>query len=113
MDDDTEAILSTDFEIGHYIRERIVNRAVLYFTGQSPLHLKLPCVSGVKNFMFLMCAGEALEDEEDFEDDEGEDEEDDDDDDDAEYDEDEDPDYSPEKVRTRYKPLAYYYSVYI
>lgn len=71
MDDDTETMLSTDFEIGHYIRERIVNRAVLYFTG------------------------EALEDEEDFEDDEGEEEEEDDD--DAEYDEDEDPDYSPEK----------------
>lgn len=27
-------MLTTDFEIGHYIRERIVPRAVLYFTGE-------------------------------------------------------------------------------
>ncbi|KAL3266206.1 hypothetical protein HHI36_010389 [Cryptolaemus montrouzieri] len=52
IDDDLHAILTSDFEIGHYIRERIIPKAVLYFTG------------------------EGIEDEEDFE--EEEDEEDDD-----------------------------------
>ena len=33
LDDDTQALLTSDFEIGHYIRERIVPRAVLYYTG--------------------------------------------------------------------------------
>lgn len=33
LDDDTQTLLTSDFEIGHYIRERIVPRAVLYFTG--------------------------------------------------------------------------------
>ena len=33
LDDETQALLSSDFEIGHYIRERIVPRAVLYYTG--------------------------------------------------------------------------------
>lgn len=35
MDDDTQALLTSDFELGHYIRERIVPRAVLYYTGNS------------------------------------------------------------------------------
>lgn len=34
MDDETKALLTSDFEIGHYIRERIIPRAVLYFTGE-------------------------------------------------------------------------------
>lgn len=33
IDEDTQALLTSDFEIGHYIRERIVPRAVLYYTG--------------------------------------------------------------------------------
>lgn len=33
VDDETQALLTSDFEIGHYIRERIVPRAVLYYTG--------------------------------------------------------------------------------
>ena len=32
---DTEALLAADFEIGHFIRERIVPRAVLYYTGEA------------------------------------------------------------------------------
>lgn len=32
--EDVAAELITDFEIGHYIKERIVPRAVLYFTGE-------------------------------------------------------------------------------
>lgn len=35
QDEDAEAILAADFEIGHFIRERIVPRAVLYFTGEA------------------------------------------------------------------------------
>uniref|UniRef100_A0A8C6UYH4 Nucleosome assembly protein 1-like 1 n=1 Tax=Neogobius melanostomus TaxID=47308 RepID=A0A8C6UYH4_9GOBI len=35
LDEDSEAILAADFEIGHFIRERIVPRAVLYFTGEA------------------------------------------------------------------------------
>merc|ERR1712098_469899 len=55
VDEETQAILTADFEIGHYIRERIVPRAVLYFTG------------------------EALEEDSDFEEEESDDENDDDD----------------------------------
>ncbi|XP_058501193.1 nucleosome assembly protein 1-like 4a isoform X1 [Solea solea] len=35
MDEDSEFTLATDFEIGHFFRERIVPRAVLYFTGEA------------------------------------------------------------------------------
>lgn len=35
VDEETEALLSADFEIGHMIRERIIPRAVLYFTGEA------------------------------------------------------------------------------
>lgn len=34
VDEDLRNILITDFEIGHYLRERVVPRAVLYFTGE-------------------------------------------------------------------------------
>ena len=32
--EETQALLTSDFEIGHYIRERVVPNAVLYFTGK-------------------------------------------------------------------------------
>ncbi|XP_064635414.1 nucleosome assembly protein 1-like 4 isoform X3 [Lineus longissimus] len=67
-DEDNEAILAADFEIGHFIRERIVPRAVLYFTG------------------------EALDDDDEYEE-EGEEEEDGDE--DGQYDEDADADFVP------------------
>ncbi|TRY93253.1 hypothetical protein DNTS_000090 [Danionella cerebrum] len=35
LDEDSEYTLATDFEIGHFFRERIVPRAVLYFTGEA------------------------------------------------------------------------------
>jgi len=35
MDKETRETLTNDFEIGQYIRERIVPRAVLYFTGEA------------------------------------------------------------------------------
>uniref|UniRef100_A0A2K5MAS2 Nucleosome assembly protein 1 like 1 n=1 Tax=Cercocebus atys TaxID=9531 RepID=A0A2K5MAS2_CERAT len=35
LDDDAEAILAADFEIGHFLRERIILRSVLYFTGEA------------------------------------------------------------------------------
>lgn len=67
-DEDTEALLAADFEIGHFLRERIVPRAVLYFTG------------------------EALDDDDyDEEEEEGED----DGEDEGEYDEDNDADFAP------------------
>lgn len=66
MDEEAEALLSADFEIGHFFRERIIPKAVLYFTG------------------------EALEEEFEEEEEESEAEEG-----DGEEDEDEDPDYQP------------------
>merc|ERR1719158_1412070 len=69
VDEDTQALLTADFEIGHYIRERIVPRAVLFFTG------------------------EALEDESDCE------EEEDDSEDDDEDGSDNDPDFDPKKAQ--------------
>ncbi|XP_064877476.1 nucleosome assembly protein 1-like 1 isoform X1 [Oncorhynchus nerka] len=71
MDEDTEAILAADFEVGHFIRERIVPRAVLYFTG------------------------EAIEDDDDDYDEEGE--EADDEEGEEEGEEENDPDYDPKK----------------
>lgn len=70
VEEDTQAILTADFEIGHYIRERIVPRAVLYFTG------------------------EALEDDTDFEEEEESDEDGDDED-----GSDQDPDFDPSKAK--------------
>ncbi|NWS10268.1 NP1L1 protein, partial [Pachyramphus minor] len=70
-DDDSEAILAADFEIGHFLRERIVPRSVLYFTG------------------------EAIEDDDDDYDEEGE--EADDEEGEEEADEENDPDYDPKK----------------
>lgn len=35
VDEEMRNLLTSDFEIGHYIRERIVPRAVLYFTGEA------------------------------------------------------------------------------
>ncbi|XP_064600319.1 nucleosome assembly protein 1-like 1 isoform X3 [Liolophura sinensis] len=69
LDEEVEAQLTNDFEIGHFIRERLVPRAVLYFTG------------------------EALDDEE-YEDDGMEDEDGDD-----EEDDENDPDYEPKGDR--------------
>merc|ERR1719391_1296109 len=71
VDEDTQALLTADFEIGHYIRERIVPRAVLYFTG------------------------EALEEDSDFEEEESED----DDDDEDGSGSDVDPDFDPKAAK--------------
>ncbi|KAJ1070855.1 hypothetical protein K5549_003834 [Capra hircus] len=35
LDDDSEAILAADFEIGHFLRDHIIPRLVLYFTGEA------------------------------------------------------------------------------
>lgn len=51
LDSEEQVLLTADFEIGHYIRERIVPRAVLFYTG------------------------EALDDDEDYEEDEDDEEE--------------------------------------
>lgn len=70
LDEETEAILAADFEIGHFFRERLIPKAVLYFTGEA--------------------IDEDSDDE--FEDEEGDDDENEDDEDD---DEENDPDYKP------------------
>ena len=45
VDEDTRALLTADFEIGHYIRESIIPRAVLYFTGNNCLkYVSLLCL---------------------------------------------------------------------
>jgi len=66
-DEDTEALLAADFEIGHFLRERIIPRAVLYFTGEA-------------------LEDDDYDDEEEEGDEEGEDDE-------GEYDEENDPDF--------------------
>lgn len=48
VDEDTRALLTADFEIGHYIRESIVPRATLYFTG-----IQLHCISSVVKINIL------------------------------------------------------------
>merc|ERR1712241_199687 len=70
VDVDTQDLLTSDFEIGHYIRERVVPRAVLFFTG------------------------EALE-EDDFDEEEDEDE----DGEEEGEEEEDDPDFDPSKVK--------------
>merc|ERR1712188_283709 len=35
MDEETEALLAVDFEIGHFFRERLIPKAVLFFTGEA------------------------------------------------------------------------------
>jgi len=35
IDENTDELLSADYEIGHFIRERVVPHAVLYFTGEA------------------------------------------------------------------------------
>jgi len=71
LDEETEALLAVDFEIGHFFRERLIPKAVLFYTG------------------------EAIEEDSDDEDEDEEttSEEDDDEDDDEE--EEHDPDYKP------------------
>merc|ERR1712072_1605204 len=69
VDAETQELLTADFEIGHYIRERIIPRAVLFFTG------------------------EALEEDSDFEEEESDMDEDDDE------GSDQDPDFDPKTAK--------------
>jgi nucleosome assembly protein 1-like 1 len=78
LDEETEALLAVDFEIGHFFRERLIPKAVLFYTG------------------------EAIEEDSDEEDDDEETTSDEDDDDDE--DEDEDPDYKPQAGKEGEKP---------
>lgn len=34
-DEDTDELLSADYEVGHFLRDRVVPKAVLYFTGEA------------------------------------------------------------------------------
>lgn len=54
QDEDSEFTLATDFEIGHFFRERIVPRAVLYFTGEA-----LEDDESVCSFLFFFAFGKA------------------------------------------------------
>lgn len=69
LDEETEALLAVDFEIGHFFRERLIPKAVLFYTG------------------------EAIEEDSDDEDDDQETTSEEDDDDDDDEDEENDPDY--------------------
>lgn len=69
MDDDLQALLESDFEIGHFFREQLIPKAVLFFTG------------------------EAIEEDSDDEDDDSYDE-----DDDADDDDDDDDDNGPQQA---------------
>jgi len=71
LDDETEALLAVDFEIGHFFRERLIPKAVLFYTG------------------------EAIEEDSDDEDDDQETSSEGEDDDDDDEDEEDDPDYKP------------------
>jgi len=71
MDEETETLLAVDFEIGHFFRERLIPKAVLFFTG------------------------EAIEEDSDDEDEDEETTSEEDDDDDDDEDEENDPDYKP------------------
>lgn len=58
IDEDTQALVTSDFEIGHYIRERIVPRAVLYYTGNYSMALRqknvlLTLTYHIENFTIL------------------------------------------------------------
>ena len=35
LDDDSETILTADFETGHFLHEHVIQRSVLYFTGEA------------------------------------------------------------------------------
>lgn len=76
LDEDTQALLAADFEIGHVLRERVVPRAVLYFTGEA------------------LQEDEYDEDEEDMDD-----EEDDDQNEFLDEDDENDPDYAPKSTK--------------
>lgn len=69
MDEDTETLLAADFEIGHFFRERLIPKAILFYTGEA-------------------IEDDSDDDDSEFDDDEGDDEDDDDDD-------ENDPDYKP------------------
>ena len=72
-------MLSADFEIGHFIRERIVPRAVLYFTGEA-------------------IEDDEYEEEGEEEDNEGEE---------GDEEDENDPDFEPGKVRTILKERVF------
>lgn len=91
VDEDTRALLTADFEIGHYIRESIVPRATLYFTG-TYLYETDVLSSSLKTIFNPL--GDALM-EDDF--DEEEEEEDGDEEGEEGEEEEEDPDFDPRK----------------
>jgi len=80
LDEETEALLAVDFEIGHFFRERLIPKAVLFFTG------------------------EAIEEDSDDDDEDEETTSEEDDDEDDDEDEENDPDYTPPAGKDGEKP---------
>ena len=35
QDEETEELLARDFDVGHFLRESVLPRALLYFTGEA------------------------------------------------------------------------------
>lgn len=109
VDEEIDNLLTTDFEIGHYIRERIIPRAVLYFTGLRSLIIIYTLYLYLS--FIIIYIGEALLDENDFdEDDEEEESENDEDEDDDDDEEDgnsaiKDPEYNPRQDKLLNKPV--------
>ena len=113
VDPETQDLLTADFEIGHYIRDRIIPRAVLFFTGKNLkiyligeiLRIQLcflitfsrfdifPIFFSINLFNLYFITGEALE-EEDFDEEEEEDEEG-----EEGEEEEDDPDFDPAKAK--------------
>ena len=91
VDPETQDLLTADFEIGHYIRDRIIPRAVLFFTGKRTFPWSWPF--DFLTFLINSFAGEALE-EEDFDEEEEEDEEG-----EEGEEEEDDPDFDPAKAK--------------
>lgn len=80
LDEETEALLAVDFEIGHFFRERLIPKAVLFYTG------------------------EAIEEDSDDEDEDEETSSEEDDDDEDDDEEENDPDYKPPAGKEGEKP---------
>lgn len=53
VEEEIDNLLTTDFEIGHYIRERIIPRAVLYFTGITIVY-SFMCIYILNVFAFFI-----------------------------------------------------------
>ena len=61
IDPETQDLLTADFEIGHYIRDRIIPRAVLFFTGKFLVYFGLFIINYFLNFSINGNSSEIIE----------------------------------------------------